>query len=146
MRSVYTVYLPLPLVYHARTTHPHAYTHRDTQRHTEIHRHAHTLTHTHTERERHTHPYCIFCALALALNIHTPSPSLPPRLHRGTHRSIQRFTEAHAFQLGVSIHHIPTNLLLFCFTYTIQIVNYMCIWYIHSYILFSSIDFYIPIV
>ena len=142
MRSVYTVYLPL--VYHARTTHPHAYTHRDTQRHTEIHRHAHTLTHTHTERERHKHPYCVFGALALALNIHTPA--LPPRLHRGTHRSIQRFTEAHAFQLGVSIHHIPTNLLLFCFTYTIQIVNYMCIWYIHSYILFSSIDFYIPIV
>ena len=142
MRSVYTVYLPL--VYHARTTHPHAYTHRDTQRHTEIHRHAHTLTHTHTERERHKHPYCVFGALALALNIHTPT--LPPRLHRGTHRSIQRFTEAHAFQLGVSIHHIPTNLLLFCFTYTIQIVNYMCIWYIHSYILFSSIDFYIPIV
>ena len=142
MHSVYTVYLPL--VYHARTTHPHAYTHRDTQRHTEIHRHAHTLTHTHTERERHKHPYCVFGALALALNIHTPT--LPPRLHRGTHRSIQRFTEAHAFQLGVSIHHIPTNLLLFCFTYTIQIVNYMCIWYIHSYILFSSIDFYIPIV
>jgi hypothetical protein len=142
VRSVYTVYLPL--VYHARTTHPHAYTHRDTQRHTEIHRHAHTLTHTHTERERHKHPYCVFGALALALNIHTPT--LPPRLHRGTHRSIQRFTEAHAFQLGVSIHHIPTNLLLFCFTYTIQIVNYMCIWYIHSYILFSSIDFYIPIV
>jgi hypothetical protein len=142
VRSVYTVYLPL--VYHARTAHPHVYTHRDTQRHTEIHRHAHTLTHTHTERERHKHPYCVFGALALALNIHTPT--LPPRLHRGTHRSIQRFTEAHAFQLGVSIHHIPTNLLLFCFTYTIQIVNYMCIWYIHSYILFSSIDFYIPIV
>jgi len=71
VRSVYTVYLPL--VYHARTTHPHAYTHRDTQRHTEIHRHAHTLTHTHTEGERHTHPNC----------------------HPSTQRYTQKYTEIH---------------------------------------------------
>ena len=140
VRSVYTVYLPL--VYHARTAHPHAYTHRDTQRHTEIHRYAHTGT----QSERGINTHTVFLARLRWRLTYIHTPTLPPRLHRDTHRSIQRFTEAHAFQLGVSIHHIPTNLLLFCFTYTIQIVNYMCIWYIHSYILFSSIDFYIPIV
>ena len=144
MHSVYTLYLPL--VYHARTTHPHAHTHRDTQRFTEVYRdtqiRTHPHAHAHRVREAQTH-----ILLSGAHNIHTHTHTLPPRLHRGTHRSIQRFTEAHSHTLlGVSIRHIPTNLLLFCFTYTIQIVNYMCIWYIHSYILFSSIDFYIPIV
>jgi len=89
VRSVYTVYLPL--VYHARTTHPHAYTHRDTQRHTEIHRYARTLTHTHTERERHKHPYCVFGALALALNIHTYTHTATP----STQRYTQKYTEIH---------------------------------------------------
>ena len=142
MHSVYTLYLPL--VYHARTTHPHAHTHRDTQRCTEVYRdtqiRTHPHAHAHRVREAQTH-----ILLSGAHNIHTHT--LPPRLHRGTHRSIQRSTEAHSHTLlGVSIRHIPTNLLLFCFTYTTQIVNYMCIWYIHSNILFSSIDFYIPIV
>ena len=132
MHSVYTLYLPL--VYHVRTTHPHAPTHRDTQRFTEVYRdtqiRTHPHAHAHRVREAQTH-----ILLSGAHNIHTHT--LPPRLHRGTHRSIQRFTEAHAFQLGVSIHHIPTNLLLFCFTYNTNCELYVYMVYIFIHIFYS---------
>ena len=56
---VYTMYLPL--VFHARTTHPHAYIHRDTQGHyTEIHRYAHTHARAHRGREAHISTWCIY--------------------------------------------------------------------------------------
>ena len=86
MHSVYTLYLPL--VYHARTTHPHAHTHRDTQRCTEAYRDTQTRTHPHAHahrvREAQTH---ILLSGAHNIHTHTATPS--------TQRYTQKYTEIH---------------------------------------------------
>ena len=129
MHSVYTLYLPL--VYHARTTHPHAHTHRDTQRCTEAYRDTQTRTHPHAHahrvREVQTH-----ILLSGARNIHTHT--LPPRLHRGTHRSIQRFTEAHAFQLGIYTPHTYKSIVVLFYLHNPNCELYL--YRVYTFILF----------